>query len=46
MYGDLFQMDDDGAPVVRVATVGGDELEQANDAAMMCPGQAISLTPA
>jgi ferredoxin len=43
MQSELFRMNDDGAPVVIVAEVHGDQVALAADAIEMCPGQAIAL---
>ena len=40
---ELFEMDDDGAPVVLNKHPDGDLIAKANDAIEMCPSQAISL---
>jgi ferredoxin len=43
MQPELFELDDDGAPVIRVEPVEGELIARAQDAIAMCPGQAISF---
>lgn len=40
---ELFEIDDDGRPCIRVAAPEGDLIAKAQDAIAMCPGQAISF---
>lgn len=43
-HAELFRARDDGFPVVVVEEPAGDQLEDAEDAVRVCPGNAISLS--
>jgi ferredoxin len=40
---ELFETDDEGAPVILISTPEGALMSKAEDAISMCPGQAISF---
>ena len=46
MQPELFELDEEGAPVVRVDAPDESLIAKANDAIEMCPAQAISLADA
>ena len=43
-HAELFAARDDGFPVVIVEEPAGDQVEDAEDAVRVCPGNAITLT--
>ncbi len=43
-HAELFRARDDGFPVVVVEEPSGDQIEDAEDAVRVCPGNAISLS--
>jgi len=43
MQPDLFRLDEGGAPVVLVELLADSDIPKAQDAATMCPAQAIAL---
>jgi ferredoxin len=43
MQPDLFRLDDEGSPIVLVESPAGPQIDMAQDAADMCPAQAILL---